>query len=325
MSSIEGKESVFDLAQAQKKITDIIKLKKSGQEEQLRLELADPVLPLIIDTLARWGNEEEKTQAALVEKLLQWENESERLENEEKEREIEKTFTSDKVLMWHEGLSAPRSSLPEVVRAVIVGNPLQTGNGGQRLERNVDPDLAKILAPELENSLSQLAEDPNATKGLSRENKYGNQSGEYVKNQDWLARQAVIESVLAWAETLRANENAHELSLALEYKPSIVELKIKIVEASAAKMTDKEEKKRLIDAVREVKNYVREFQLLTEKQKERYFRQTSEQDEQQVGEGISQQTDKKEEKKKKPKRAEKGNPFANLFRRKNGINNEETE
>lgn len=323
MLPIEGKERVFDLAQAQEKIADIIKLKKSGQEEQLRLELIDPVLPLIIDALARWGNEEEKTQAALVEKLLQWENESERLENEEKEREIERALAADPVLMWHEGLSAPRSSLPEVVRAVIAGNSLQMINEDQLQEKNVDPDLARILAPELENSLSQLVEEPSATKDLSRENKHGNQSGEYIKNRDWLARQVVIESVLAWAETLRANENAHELSLALEYKPSIVELKIKIVEASVAKMTDKGEKKRLVEAVREVKKYMREFQLLTEKQKENYFRQTSEQDEQQVGEGISQQTDKKEEKKKKPKKAEKGNPFANLFRRKNGINNEE--
>ncbi len=309
MSSIEGKESVFDLTQAQKKIADIIFLKKSGQEEQLALELANPVLPLMVDTLERWGNEEEKTQAALVEKLLQWENESQRLGNEEKEAEIERALASDPVLMWHEGLSAPRSSLPEVVRAVIAG----------------DPFLHELLAPELENSLSQLAEESNVTKSLTRENKNGNRSGEYIKNEDWLARQKVIESVLIWAETLRANENARELSLALEYKPSIVALKIKIVEASAAKMTNREEKKRLIDAVREVKNYVREFQLLTEKQKEKYFRQTGEQDEQQTEEGIFQQPDKKEKKKKKSKRAEKGNPFANLFRRKNGLNNEEIE
>lgn len=313
-----AEKGLFDLAEAKQKIALIIELKKRDEDWQLSQELVNPFLSAMVDTLLQWGDVEEKKQAAYVAKLLEWQKEAKRFADEKRRLGIDQALNDDTVKMWSEGLSVPRSSLPEVVRAVIAGDSLQMISGDQLPEKKVDPDLVRILAPELENNLSQLAEESDSTKFLSRENKYGNQSGEHVENRNWLARQAVIDSVLAWAETLRANKDARELSLALEYKPIIVDLKIKIVEASLIKIEDKEEKKRLTNALREVKNYVREFGLLTKKQKDGFFGQVKEQSAEQPGKDVLNRKEKK-------KKSEKGNPFANLFRRKHGISEEAIE
>jgi hypothetical protein len=211
-------------------------------------------------------------------------------------------------------------ALPESIRLAMIGRNNEEKWRAQHPESWTVP----ILDQELQTLAGKDEKTAVLPALLDKDNQRGNQSGEYILQKEAedleTKKKGVLKEILQWSETVQTQRSSMALDrflIVLVSDRAKVNLELGAAERIIAKIENSEERRITKENLRQLKKYIEEFDRLSELEKQELLIAV---EKRLSGQNTNEMmTGKIKQFKKKP---EKGNPFARLFGKKHGIEEE---